>query len=193
MELEMLSRPNSKRYEEYLAFSHLIVCIQKFGHLGLQFAKGGQISIDCFPTGLQYMLKSSFFWKQAGTKHSAFNMWPRMVMRKSTFLGTKLCQGAMTTRYLKIHERYISFSSISVRQSLHSGWPHRNWTRRHCSTTETIACNQLSEQLDYKPQVKTGEVKCLYLRLQILSFSEKRVIFWALMYCAVCSFKMIEI
>ena len=30
---------------------HLIVRIQKFGHLGLQFAKGGQISIDCFPTG----------------------------------------------------------------------------------------------------------------------------------------------
>ena len=26
--------------------------IQKFGHLGLQFAKGGQISIDCFPTGI---------------------------------------------------------------------------------------------------------------------------------------------
>merc|ERR1719244_310368 len=24
---------------------------KKFGHLGLQFAKGGQISIDCFPTG----------------------------------------------------------------------------------------------------------------------------------------------
>jgi len=36
---------------------------KKFGHLGLQFAKGGQISIDCFPTGwdktfcLQYVLE----------------------------------------------------------------------------------------------------------------------------------------
>ena len=33
---------------------YLIDCIQKFGHLGLQFAKGGQISIDCFPTGSSY-------------------------------------------------------------------------------------------------------------------------------------------
>merc|ERR1719509_402197 len=29
----------------------LASCPQRFGHLGLQFAKGGQISIDCFPKG----------------------------------------------------------------------------------------------------------------------------------------------
>jgi len=40
--------------------------IQKFGHLGLQFAKGGQISIDCFPTGwdktfcLQYVAEGGY-------------------------------------------------------------------------------------------------------------------------------------
>ena len=34
-----------------LQYWHLFF-IQKFGHLGLQFAKGGQISIDCFPTGI---------------------------------------------------------------------------------------------------------------------------------------------
>merc|ERR1719471_255809 len=39
---------------------------KKFGHLGLQFAKGGQISIDCFPTGwdktfcLQYVTEGGY-------------------------------------------------------------------------------------------------------------------------------------
>merc|ERR1712013_651937 len=39
---------------------------KKFGHLGLQFAKGGQISIDCFPTGwdktfcLQYVAEGGY-------------------------------------------------------------------------------------------------------------------------------------
>ena len=66
MALEMLSRQSLRRLEDliyahYIHFSQsnsredlkisLIVWIQKFGHLGLQFAKGGQISIDCFPTG----------------------------------------------------------------------------------------------------------------------------------------------
>ena len=73
MALEMLSRQSLKRLEDliyahYIHFSQsnsredlkfkffnsLIVWIQKFGHLGLQFAKGGQISIDCFPTGFLF-------------------------------------------------------------------------------------------------------------------------------------------
>merc|ERR1712029_10862 len=39
---------------------------KKFGHLGLQFAKGGQISIDCLPTGwdktfcLQYVAEGGY-------------------------------------------------------------------------------------------------------------------------------------
>ena len=50
MALEIPSRQSLRRLVKILKFIWFVF-IQKFGHLGLQFAKGGQISIDCFPTG----------------------------------------------------------------------------------------------------------------------------------------------
>ena len=156
----MPSRQSLRRFEQdpkFLQWS-LIVCIQKFGHLGLQFAKGGQISIDCFPTGF-LLLKQKFFFEtlnKGWDKTFCLQYVAEGGHEEIHFFGDKTLPGGNDHEIFedsrtvgliyKILFRAFVLFNLGVTKPFFLDWPHCDWTRRHSSTVETVAWNQLNEQ-----------------------------------------------